>query len=79
LRRANVYNAKQMFIPAVYPDQKIEMVSPRCLDDLIADRKIIAFRRSSGWVLVTEDPIRNSKNKETYKGPERRRKFVVDY
>lgn len=62
-----------MLIPVVYKNEKLGMVSPSRLDDLIASDKIIAFRRSSGWAILGEDPIRSNNTNIDYKGPERRK------
>jgi len=50
---------------------KIEQVAPRKLQKLIDRRKIVQFMRSTGWVTVGFDPIRNAETGE-YAGPERR-------
>ena len=42
------------------------------LDDLIASNKIIAFKRSSGWVDLSRDPLRGKGSPKEYKGVERR-------
>ena len=61
-----------MFIPVIYSDKKIVLVPPFRLDELISTNGIIAFRRSSGWVLLGEDPVRDPKKQCGYAGPERR-------
>jgi hypothetical protein len=43
------------------------------LDDLIAMKKVVAFRRSTGWVDVSKDPLRGQGVPGRYQGPERRR------
>ena len=60
-----------MLIRVRHSTGKIEQVPPRKLQKLIDKRKIIQFMRSSGWVTVGFDPIRNG-GSETYAGPERR-------
>jgi len=37
--------------------------------------KIARFERSDGWVTVETEPLRDSTNQRTYKGPERRLRF----
>ncbi len=61
-----------MLIPVLYEDQKLGMVYPSRLDKLIACKKILAFRRSNGWVFVEEDTIRKDYHSGEYSGPERR-------
>jgi len=46
-------------------------VDARDLGRLIAEREILAFERSSGWVKVGIDPVRGDGGEE-YDGPERR-------
>ncbi|HEY6007083.1 MAG TPA: hypothetical protein VIU40_02090 [Geobacteraceae bacterium] len=41
------------------------------LENLIDSKKIIAFRRASGWVIVGKDPVREKHM--PYAGTERRR------
>lgn len=66
-----------MLIPVLYDDQKLGMVYPSRLDKLISEKKILAFRRSNGWVFVEEDAIRKGHNSGEYSGPERRVKEAV--
>ncbi len=61
-----------MLIPVLYENKKLGMVYPTRLDRLIAEKKILAFRRSTGWVFLDEDPVRNSHKEGVYCGPERR-------
>jgi hypothetical protein len=60
-----------MLIRVRHSTGKIEQVPPRKLQKLIDKRKIIQFMRSSGWVTVGFDQIRNA-DPEDYAGPERR-------
>lgn len=57
-----------MLIPVIYADDSYDMVEDRMLNELIIAGKIKAFKRTSGWVRIGEDPIR----KIMYTGPERR-------
>ena len=50
---------------------KVEQVSLRKLQKLIEKRKIVQFMRSSGWVTVGFDAVRNTESHH-YSGPERR-------
>lgn len=57
-----------MLIPVIYADDSYDLVEAIMLNELIINKKIKAFKRSSGWVRIGEDPIR----KIEYAGPERR-------
>ena len=57
-----------MLIPVIYTDDSYDLVEAIMLNELIINKKIKAFKRSSGWVRIVEDPIR----KIEYTGPERR-------
>lgn len=59
-----------MRIQVIYFDNTAGIVDSEQLDDLINFRRIIAFRRSDGWVRVNGDPVRGMGGK--YKGPDRR-------
>jgi len=48
-----------MNIQVCYPDNRIEYVNESILNRLIETKKIIKFRRSSGWVTVGVDPVRD--------------------
>lgn len=50
---------------------KVEAVDACQLKRMIADKKILAFRRSEGWVKIGADRIRGDGGEE-YDGPERR-------
>ena len=58
-------------IPVVYVNGNKGMVEPEELETLIKARKIISFRRSSGWVRVAFDLIRGDGGGD-YTGPDRR-------
>lgn len=49
----------------------VEFIDAVNLKRLIAGKKIIAFRRSSGWVKLDTDPVRGTGG-AAYGGPERR-------
>jgi hypothetical protein len=48
-----------MNIQVCYPDNRFDYVSDNILDRLIESRRIVKFRRSSGWVTLGVDPIRS--------------------
>lgn len=60
-----------MMIPVVYADGRHDMVKPTVLDRLIAEKKIVRFRRTSGWVNIATDPVRRP-DRQMYSIPERR-------
>lgn len=60
-----------MRIRVRHSNGKIELVTPRKLQKLINNHKIVQFMRSTGWVTVGFDPVRNGPD-EVYAGPERR-------
>jgi hypothetical protein len=57
-------------IPVCFKDSHYEIVSTDKLDKLLESRKIKAFRRTAGWVIIGQDPVRSKDGK--YNGPERR-------
>jgi hypothetical protein len=46
---------------------------PKGLDLLLSRKLVKRFRRSSGWALIGEDPIREGHGRTGYAGPERRK------
>lgn len=60
-----------MRIRVMYDRNKQDWVTPEQLPRLIAERRIIKFKRASGWVDIRTDPIRREERSE-YRGPERR-------
>ena len=65
-----------MLIPVVYIDGRHDWVKPPILDQLIEDRQISHFRRSSGWVELGKDPVRQP-NRKVYCIPERRQAELI--
>ena len=61
-----------MAILVQYKDKTFDAVSNKDLDALIATERIIAFRRSGGWVDIRRDPLRGQGSPQEYRGPERR-------
>lgn len=55
-----------------YADSSIGVVLQVKLDELIESGRISAFRRSSGWVDVANDPIRKESSPGRFKGLQRR-------
>jgi hypothetical protein len=61
-----------MAILVQYKDKTFDAVSNKDLDTLIASGRIIAFRRSGGWVAIGNAPLRGQGSPAGYHGPERR-------
>ncbi len=61
-----------MAILVQYANKTYDVVRNSDLDELIATKKIVAFRRSTGWVDISRDPIRGQGVSGTYRGPDRR-------
>jgi hypothetical protein len=57
-------------IQVIFFDNSYGLAETESLDELIKTRRIIAFRRSNGWVRIGHDPVRGSGG--SYAGPERR-------
>jgi len=53
-------------------DREFQEVPDYVLGELIARSRIEGFRRSSGWVVIGRDPVREP-GKYLYYGPERRK------
>ncbi len=60
-----------MLIDVVRKDYSDAVVEDHRLGSLIDAKKIVAFRRSSGWVIVGLDPVRMKHN--LFTGKERRK------
>ena len=60
-----------MLIEVIYRDYQVELIEDTLLDEMIDSGKIIAFRRSSGLVIIGMDPIRQAST--FFSGPERRK------
>ncbi len=61
-------------IKVIFTDDSIGYVKESQLDGLIASGKIKSFLRSSGWVLIGVDPVREIR----FAGKDRRRKYSDD-
>jgi hypothetical protein len=61
-----------MLIRVQYPDGRYDYIKHTRLDALIDSVKITRFLRSSGWVVIGEDPVRRRGGRPSYTGPERR-------
>ena len=63
-----------MFIPVVLNDGHEELVSKDELQFLINHKQLMFFKRSSGWVVLGRDKMRDLK--VPYNGVERRKRCV---
>jgi len=61
-----------MAILVQFKDNTYDFVLNNELDELIIAEEIIAFKRSSGWVDIGKDPVRNGSSRKQYVGVERR-------
>ena len=61
---------KKIFVR--YADTSLGVVPRVKLDELIESGRITAFKRSSGWVDITKDPIRSRLSRWQFKGLQRR-------
>jgi len=61
-----------MAILVQFKDNTYDFVLNNELDGLIMTKEIIAFKRSSGWVDLSKDPVRNGSSRKQYVGVERR-------
>jgi hypothetical protein len=64
-----------MNIPVIYINGKTGLVNAAELDELIRGKKIVSFRRTSGWVRLAFDPIRGMGG--LYDGFERRNRWLI--
>jgi hypothetical protein len=62
-------------IPVIYVNGQRGIVDAEDIEILIKARKIVSFRRSSGWVRVAFDLIRGEEVGE-YSGPDRRNMWL---
>ncbi len=60
-----------MLIKVIYSDNTADMVKNYLLEGLITSGRIVAFRRSDGWVTIGRDPVRQGRRE--YDGLERRK------
>ncbi len=58
-------------IPVLFNDNHYKVVSGNELDQLLMTGRVKAFRRSTGWAIIGQDPLRGKGGK--YTGPERRK------
>jgi hypothetical protein len=64
-----------MAIMVQFKDNTYDFVLNNELDNLIASQSIVAFRRSSGWVDISKDPIRKEISPKRLIGRDRRFKY----
>jgi hypothetical protein len=57
----------------MYTNGKFDMVKPKLLDELLAQKQISSFKRSEGWAVVGRDAVRRKQPvNDQFKGIERR-------
>ena len=61
-----------MLIQVVYKDNHYDYVKDFMLECLLASQQVVKFKRSSGWVTVGLDPVRQKREGYSYRGIERR-------
>jgi len=66
-----------MLIQINYPDNRFDYVKEHVLDTLIETKKIVRFKRSSGWVTLGVDPVRMSKREYTNRIPSEMKRLGV--
>jgi len=54
-----------VLIHVKYLDDGYDMVKKNILDALIESKKVIEFKRASGWVRIDVDPIRKTRRDHT--------------
>ena len=64
-----------MLIRVIYINRRYDMIKNFLLQDMIDAGIIWSFKRSSGWVVVGEDPVR--REQRPFPGRDRRRHLHV--
>ncbi len=64
-----------MLIQVKYPDNKYDYVKDKTLDLLIESNKVVEFKRTTGWVKIGVDPIRQKKRDYKFIYPNSLRKL----
>lgn len=59
-----------MRIPVMLKDGTALKVYPRVLNHLLESEEVLLFKRTDGWVVLGQDPVRGAGG--AYAGPERR-------
>ena len=60
-----------MLIQVIRTGNQFDYVKNFMLDILIESKRIVKFKRSTGWVTIGADPIRESKRDNVFKGIDR--------
>ena len=61
-----------MLIPILRNDNRYDFVKGFILNNLIESKGIVKFKRSTGWVTIGVDPIRERKRDRVFTGTDRR-------
>jgi len=67
-----------MLIAVTYPNGSYDLVKDFYLDYLISAEKITSFKRSNGWVNISDANIRGKKTASKYPGRERRQSLLSE-
>jgi hypothetical protein len=65
-----------VLIEVEYANGSSSFVMPETLDYLLEQKKIVGFRRATGWIAVGFDPVRANVRKP-FSGAEQRRQEAV--
>ncbi len=65
-----------MLIPVMYKNGNHDQVKDFKLSELIANNEISKFKRSSGWVTIGIDRIRDTRKSPPYVGEESRHEEI---
>jgi hypothetical protein len=56
-------------IRVAYDDNHFDYITDKTLDNLLELKKVIKFKRVTGWVTVGVDPLRKAKREHTFRFP----------
>ncbi len=65
-----------MLVEVEYANGSFDFVLPETLNSLLEQKKIVGFRRATGWIAVGFDPIRANVYKQ-FRGAEQRKQDPV--
>ncbi len=61
-----------MFIPVILKNGYEELVNKEVFHSLMIAQQIMSFKRSDGWVVIGQDPLRDMQKDIVYSIPDRR-------
>ena len=68
----NKERGENLLIHVIGPDNHYDYVIDFMLDSLIESKKIVKFKRSTGWVTIGVDQVRGSKRDNVFNDIDRR-------